>query len=134
MTLFNDWSEDGTKRVGHPRGYPRKLLKRKSLQTNDTALLSRGSQVRVLPGALFLKNSATSPPLKLFGEHKSKKVTGLASSRQNTTNSDRAISRMIRMINKLQASAACAEIIVTSGHECRRSLDDICASHRIVLT
>jgi hypothetical protein len=47
-------------------------------------LLSRGSQVRVLPGALFPKEFADSLDLQeSLGEHKSKKVISLASSRHN---------------------------------------------------
>jgi hypothetical protein len=58
-------------------------------------------------------------------------MTGRASSRQNTANSDRVISRTIRAINELPTQDAYAEIIVTSGHESRRSLDEMrVTSHR----
>ena len=48
-----------------------------------TGLLSRGSQVRLLPGALFLKNSPIFHLKKIVGEHKSNKVISLAISRHN---------------------------------------------------
>src|SRR5215831_20905386 len=92
---------------------------------HQASLLSRGSQVRVLPGALLLRNSAHSPSATFVGEHKSKKVTGLASSRHNRRVSRRAISRTIRTTLNSQARNPSRKLIVTSGHERRRSLDEL---------
>ena len=55
--------------------------------------------------------------MKIDGEHTSKKVTGLASSRQNFAKSVHAISGTIRLIHHSLASTACRRIIVIPGHE-----------------
>ena len=49
-----------SKRVARPRGSPGNLLKRKPPLTQERTLLSRGSQVRVLPGAPILTESCRS--------------------------------------------------------------------------
>jgi hypothetical protein len=50
-----------------------------------------------------VKNSPISITSKDGGEHKSKKVTGLASSRQNLAHSWRTISRTIRATDNARA-------------------------------
>jgi hypothetical protein len=52
-----------------------------SSRGESTGLLSRGSQVRVLSGALFPKEIADFVRKKSPGEHTSNKVISLASSR-----------------------------------------------------
>ena len=49
--------DSARQRVARPRGSPRNLLKRKPPPTQEHPLLSRGSQVRVLPGAPIFSDS-----------------------------------------------------------------------------
>ena len=54
------------KRVARPRGSTRKLLKRKPPLSQERTLLSRGSQVRVLPGAPIFSVNRSANRRTLF--------------------------------------------------------------------